>query len=64
MTMTDMKLYDEIRGLIENLNSCGNTMFRLKNTETLNPEIKKRLDVAIKDLSKVYDTVDELIRFV
>lgn len=62
--MTDMELYDEIRGLIENINGCGNTMFKLMNMETLNPEIKKRLDVAIKDLSKVYDTVDELIRFV
>ena len=62
--MTDIKLYDEIRGLIEDINSCGNTMFKLKNMETLNPEIKKRLDVAIKDLSKVYDTVDELIQFV
>lgn len=61
--MTDMKLYDEIRGLIEDINSCGNTMFKL-SMETLNPEIKKRLNVAIKDLSKVYDTVDELIQFV
>ena len=62
--MTDMKLYDEIRGLIEDINSCGNTMFKLGNMENLNPEIKKRLNIAIKDLSKVYDTVDELIRFV
>ena len=62
--MTDMKLYDEIRGLVENINSCGNTMFKLINMEALNPEIKKRLDISIKDLSKVYDTVDELIRFV
>lgn len=62
--MTDMKLYDEIRGLVENINSYGNTMFKLMNMETLNPEIKKRLDIAIKDLSKVYDTIDELIRFV
>lgn len=61
--MTDMKLYDEIRGLIEDINSCGNTMFKL-SMENLNPEIKKRLNVAIKDLSKVYDTVDELIQFV
>lgn len=64
MTMTDMKLYDEIRGLIEDINSCGNTMFKLANVETLNPEIKKRLNIAIKDLSKVYNTVDELIQFV
>lgn len=62
--MTDMKLYDEIRGLVEDLNRCGNTMFKLKNVETLNPEIKKRLDVAIKDLSKVFDTVEEIMRFV
>lgn len=61
--MTDMKLYDEIRGLIEDINSCGNTMFKL-SMENLNPEIKKRLNVAIKDLSKVYNTVDELIQFV
>ena len=61
--MTDMKMYDEIRGLIEDINSCGNTMFKL-SMETLNPEIKKRLNVAIKDLSKVFDTVDEIMRFV
>ena len=62
--MTDMKMYDEIRGLIEDINSCGNTMFKLGNMETLNPEIKKRLNVAIKDLSKVFDTVNEIMRFV